>query len=179
MLARVGGVTDLVVLQAAVLHDTLEDTETTQEELVERFGEPVARVVAEVTDDKELPKEERKRLQIEHAPELSPAARLVKLGDKICNVSDVMTAPPKKWSAERRAEYVEWARRVVDGCRGTNAALERHFDALAAEARTAIGGLDEAPEPQEPKPLRPTARLQARGWPDFIKALIPVGSRSV
>jgi len=140
VLARVGGVSEIAVLQAAVLHDTLEDTKTTREELAERFGETVARIVAEVTDDKALPKDECKRLQVEHAPHLSREARLVKLGDKICNVHDLLHVPPKKWNAERRAGYVEWAGRVVDGCRGTNAALERHFDALVAAAR--VGVLD-------------------------------------
>lgn len=135
VIARVGGVTEGAVLQAAVLHDTLEDTKTTREELAERFGEAVARIVAEVTDDKSLPKQERKRLQVEHAPRLSHEAKLVKLGDKICNVRDVLRAPPEKWSAERRAEYVAWAASVVEGCRGTNAALEQHFDELVAEAR--------------------------------------------
>jgi guanosine-3',5'-bis(diphosphate) 3'-pyrophosphohydrolase len=137
LIARVGGVADLAVLQAAVLHDTLEDTETTREELAARFGEAVAGIVAEVTDDKARPKAERKRLQVEHAPQLSREAKLVKLGDKICNVRDVLRAPPEKWDARRRAEYVEWAASVVDGCRGTNAALERHFDELAGEARGA------------------------------------------
>jgi guanosine-3',5'-bis(diphosphate) 3'-pyrophosphohydrolase len=138
LLARVGGVTDLALLQAAILHDTIEDTDTTRQELAERFGERVAAIVAEVTDDKSLCKEERKRLQIEHAPGLSVAAKLVKLGDKIANVHDVLETPPSDWSTERRAGYVEWARRVVDGCRGTNAALERHFDELAERARAAL-----------------------------------------
>jgi guanosine-3',5'-bis(diphosphate) 3'-pyrophosphohydrolase len=137
VIARVGGVTDLAVLQAAALHNTLEDTKTTREELVERFGEEVAGIVVEVTDDKQLEKAERKRRQVEHAPHLSRAAKLVKLGDKICNVQDVLRAPPRKWSTERRAEYVAWSLAVVDGCRGTNAALERHFDALVEEARAA------------------------------------------
>jgi guanosine-3',5'-bis(diphosphate) 3'-pyrophosphohydrolase len=133
-LARIGGVSDLSVLQAAVLHDTLEDTKTTRRELVARFGAKVAGVVAEVTDDKKLRKGERKRRQIEHTAHLSRAAKLVKLGDKICNVDDVVHAPPEKWDAARRIEYVEWARQVVAGCLGTNAALERHFARLAARA---------------------------------------------
>ena len=103
VLARVGGVSEIAVLQAAVLHDTLEDTNTTREELAARFGETVARIVAEVTDDKSLAKSERKQRQVEHALHLSREAKLVKLGDKICNVRDVLYAPPKKWSAERCA----------------------------------------------------------------------------
>jgi guanosine-3',5'-bis(diphosphate) 3'-pyrophosphohydrolase len=130
VLARIGGVNDLAVLQAAVLHDTLEDTETTEFELVERFGALVAGIVAEVTDDKSLKKEIRKQLQIEHAAQLSHGAKLVKLGDKICNVRDVLRTPPAEWSEARRTEYVAWAGRVVDGCRGANQALERHFDGL-------------------------------------------------
>lgn len=138
VLARVGGVTDLVVLQAAVLHDTIEDTATTEAELAEYFGVAVAQLVVEVTDDKKLPKADRKRLQVEHAPQLSPGAKLIKLGDKICNVLDVTHAPPDQWSAERRLEYLEWSRRVVAGCRGVNPVLERYFDQVVSEGDTSI-----------------------------------------
>jgi guanosine-3',5'-bis(diphosphate) 3'-pyrophosphohydrolase len=128
VLARVGRVDEREVLLAAVLHDTLEDTETTRRELVGRFGARVACIVAEVTDDKSLPKAERKRLQVEHAPDLSRAAKLIKLGDRICNVRDVAESPPLGWSRPRRVEYLRWSRDVVAGCRGTHAALEREFD---------------------------------------------------
>jgi guanosine-3',5'-bis(diphosphate) 3'-pyrophosphohydrolase len=134
VLARIGGVDDTSVLQAALLHDTVEDTKTTPEELELEFGAAVRTLVEEVTDDKRLEKEERKRLQVAHAPHLSPRAKLIKLSDKICNVRDVMYAPPKAWDQSRRVEYLEWAREVVDGCRGTNPALEGHFDTLLGEA---------------------------------------------
>ena len=98
------------------------------------FGPAVRALVEEVTDDKSLEKDERKRLQVAHAPRLSPRAKLIKLADKICNVRDVMYAPPKTWDQNRRVEYLKWARQVVDGCRGTNPALEGHFDALLGEA---------------------------------------------
>ncbi len=97
LLAREGGVVDISVLVAAVLHDTIEDTETTSDELKNLFGPEVAEVVAEVTDDKSRPKAERKRLQVEHAARLSTRAKLVKLADKICNVRDVADDPPKDW----------------------------------------------------------------------------------
>lgn len=137
-LARTGGVTDADVLRAAVLHDTLEDTETTKDELTRHFGAAVAELVAEVTDDKSLPKDVRKRLGIEHAPRLSAGAKLIKLGDKICNVRDVANAPPKDWDAKRRLEYFAWARAVVDGCRGVSPALEKCFDELAAEGEERV-----------------------------------------
>jgi len=126
------GVRDRVPLLAAVLHDTIEDTETTREELARAFGEEVAAVVAEVTDDKSLPKDRRKELQIEHAPELSTHAKLVKLADKICNVRDLVDSPPHDWPEERRAAYFVWAARVVVGLRGVNAGLEQAFDAQHA-----------------------------------------------
>jgi guanosine-3',5'-bis(diphosphate) 3'-pyrophosphohydrolase len=128
VLASVGGVTDPTVLKAALLHDTLEDTKTTYAELIDQFGEEVAAVVAEVTDDKSLPKERRKELQVEHAPHKSAAAALVKLADKICNLRDVALSPPADWSIERRREYFDWARRVVDGLPAVNAALRAAFD---------------------------------------------------
>ncbi|MEO8143179.1 MAG: HD domain-containing protein [Betaproteobacteria bacterium] len=127
-----GGVTDVDVLAAALLHDTIEDTATTLEELRGHFGERIAGMVAEVTDDKDLPKAERKRLQIVHAAGISPGAKLVKLADKICNLRDVAERPPAKWDLERRREYFEWAKRVIDGLRGAHPALEAAFDAAYA-----------------------------------------------
>ena len=132
ILVNEGGVTDHVVLCAAILHDTIEDTETTYEELVVAFGREIADVVAEVTDDKSLDKAERKLLQIEHAAHASPRAKLVKLADKTCNLRDLATTPPADWSDERRREYFDWAKKVVAGLRGTNAALEAAFDAAAS-----------------------------------------------
>ena len=129
VLAIEAGVEDEVVLCAALLHDTVEDTETTLEELHERFGERVAAIVAEVTDDKTLAKERRKGLQVEHSASLSRAAKLVKLADKICNLRDVATSPPPDWPLARRQEYFDWAKRVVDGLRGAHAGLEAIFDA--------------------------------------------------
>jgi guanosine-3',5'-bis(diphosphate) 3'-pyrophosphohydrolase len=131
-LANEGGVTETAVLVAAVLHDTIEDTETTAAEIEEQFGPRICGIVGEVTDDKSLPKADRKRLQVEHAPHLSREARLVKLADKICNLRDVALTPPPDWPLERRREYFDWAKRVVDGLRGVNAALEAAFDAAYA-----------------------------------------------
>jgi GTP diphosphokinase / guanosine-3',5'-bis(diphosphate) 3'-diphosphatase len=128
VLVNEAGVTDVEVLCAALLHDTVEDTATTPEELREGFGSRVARIVAEVTDDKSLAKEERKRLQIEHAPELSTEAKLVKLADKICNLRDVASAPPAQWDRARRREYFDWAKSVVDRLRGDHPRLEAVFD---------------------------------------------------
>jgi guanosine-3',5'-bis(diphosphate) 3'-pyrophosphohydrolase len=135
ILARIGGVDDVTVLQAALLHDTVEDTQTSPDELEREFGPAVRKLVEEVTDDKTLPKAERKRLQIEHAPHLSPRAKLIKLADKISNVGEVMHTPPKDWGRRQRVDYLNWAAEVVAGCRGTNRALERHFDALVREAQ--------------------------------------------
>src|SRR3954467_6622288 len=106
-LANEGGVTDTAVLVAALLHDTVEDTETTLAELTEEFGAHISGIVAEVTDDKTLTKADRKRLQIEHAPHLSREARLVKLADKICNLRDVAEKPPATWELARKQEYFD------------------------------------------------------------------------
>ena len=135
LLANVGKVEDFDVLTAAILHDTIEDTETTAEKITELFGEKVCGLVLEVTDNRSLPKAERKQLQIEHAPHLSHGAKLIKLGDKISNIKDIMTNPPHDWSIERKREYVDWGERVVAGLRGANAELEKYFDELAEKAR--------------------------------------------
>jgi len=119
---------DPKVLVAALLHDTVEDTATTFVELEQLFGAEVAAVVREVTDDKSLPKAERKRLQVERAAHASRAARLVKLADKICNLRDLSSAPPTDWTRERLREYFDWAKAVVDRIRGTHLQLEALFD---------------------------------------------------
>ena len=128
VLVHEGQVSDPTVLSAALLHDTVEDTQTTAAELREVFGEKIAGIVLEVTDDKNLLKAERKRLQIEHAAHISREAKLVKLADKICNVRDVADHPPAKWDLTRRREYFEWAKAVVDQMRGIHPALEKQFD---------------------------------------------------
>ena len=132
VLAAEGGVSDIEVLAAALLHDTIEDTDTTGEELEREFGHRIAAIVVEVTDDTALPKAERKRLQIVHAAGISPGAKLVKLADKICNLRDVAERPPAHWDMARRREYFEWAKRVIDGLRGVHPKLEAAFDAAYA-----------------------------------------------
>ena len=130
VLARIGRVTDLATLQAAILHDTIEDTQTEPEELENHFGSTVRQLVQEVTDDKRLPKQERKRLQIEHAPQLSGRAKQIKIADKICNLADITLTQPLDWTLERKLDYLEWAEKVVAGCLGCNQALESHFSEM-------------------------------------------------
>lgn len=128
LLANQCGVTDPVVLCAALLHDTIEDTDTSEQELRAAFGDEITDVVVEVTDDKTLAKQLRKQLQIEHAHRASPRARLVKLADKTCNLRDMAAKPPADWSAQRKADYFDWAGEVVAGLRGSHARLEELFD---------------------------------------------------
>lgn len=139
ILASEGGISDPVVLVAALLHDTVEDTETSLDELRDEFGTDVASVVAEVTDDKSLPKDERKRLQVVKAASKSDAAKLVKLADKISNLRDIAATPPADWSRERRLAYFQWAREVVAGLRGVNPALEQAFDEAFHKGLQALG----------------------------------------
>ena len=128
ILTKEGGVEDAEVIAAALLHDTVEDTNTLIEDLEARFGTRVAAIVAEVTDDKSLDKAERKRLQIIKSASKSQGAKLVKLADKISNLRDLVAAPPADWSHERRREYFIWSKEVVNGLRGTNSHLEAAFD---------------------------------------------------
>jgi predicted DNA-binding transcriptional regulator YafY len=119
---------DHLAVVGAVLHDTIEDTATTKEELAAAFGAKVAALVAEVTDDKSLPKQERKRLQIEKASQKSRRAKLIKIADKTSNLRSIIESPPKDWDSNRRREYFQWATKVVNGCRGNNRWLEAQFD---------------------------------------------------
>jgi len=127
-----GGVTDPVVIAAALLHDTIEDTETSWQELRGEFGDEIADIVVEVTDVQWLKKIVRKRLQVARTRHASESARLVKLADKICNLRDIAARPPTGWSLQRRREYFDWAKEVVDKLRGTNPGLERKFDEACA-----------------------------------------------
>ena len=119
---------DTVLALAGLLHDTIEDTETTFDEIEAEFGREVADLVAEVSDDKSLPKAERKQLQIEKAPAKSDRAKMLKLADKTSNLQSIIHSPPVDWSLERKREYFKWARDVVAGCRGVNEYLEKEFD---------------------------------------------------
>jgi guanosine-3',5'-bis(diphosphate) 3'-pyrophosphohydrolase len=130
ILVEEGDVDDPVVIAAALLHDTIEDTATSEQELSGAFGTDVADIVREVTDTKWLKKGSRKRLQISRAGRSSDGAKLVKLADKIANLRDIVRSPPADWSLQRKQDYFDWAKRVVDELRGTNAKLERKFDAL-------------------------------------------------
>ncbi|RJX31959.1 MAG: bifunctional (p)ppGpp synthetase/guanosine-3',5'-bis(diphosphate) 3'-pyrophosphohydrolase [Oxalobacter sp.] len=133
VLTRVGKIEDVPTLIAAILHDTIEDTETSYEELRHQFGEEIARIVLEVTDNNALPKDVRKRLLVEKAPSMSRKAKLVKLADLIANVNDVLYNDSPAWPLERRQIYMAWAHDVVAGLRNTSAPLEAKFDALYAQ----------------------------------------------
>lgn len=133
ILVNEGGVTDLEIICAALLHDTIEDTETTHAELTTAFGAAIADLVAEVTDDKTLEKAQRKQRQVDHAPHLSTKARAVKLADKTANLRDILSCPPSGWSLQRRQDYFDWAKRVIDGLRGQHPELEALFDAQYAQ----------------------------------------------
>lgn len=135
LLADEGGIDDLVVLQAAVLHDTLEDTATTVTDLIERFGQQVARLVLEVTDDTALPREQRKAEQIRRAATCGYEAALVKLADKTANLRDLARAPPPGWSPKRRCDYFDFAKQVVDALPRVDTRLHNAFEAAYAQRR--------------------------------------------
>lgn len=137
LVAQATGGKDARLIIAALLHDVLEDQapRVNYEMLREHFGKRVANVVREVSDDRSLPKVERKRLQIEHAPQLSRRARILKIADKAANLNSILESPPQDWSAERKREYFAWAAQVVAGCRGVNRWLEAVFDERLEQGR--------------------------------------------
>ena len=135
----VGAVRDGALLAAAILHDTIEDTDATPAEIEREFGEEVLSLVLEVTDDKSLPKEVRKQLQIENASSKSSKAKMLKLADKICNVHDLIYSPPSNWSLKRKQEYLLGSERVVQGVRGSSRELEARYDEVLNEGKRLLG----------------------------------------
>lgn len=136
---RIGGVRDVNLLAAAILHDTIEDTNTTPKELEKEFGEEVLSLVLEVTDDKSLPKQTRKQLQIEHASHKSEKAKMLKIADKLNNIQDIVKSPPSNWTLERKQEYLLWSEKVVAGLRGVSPELESQYDELLKEGKQSLG----------------------------------------
>ena len=122
------------IVIAALLHDAIEDSEVPREIIAEAFGDRVARLVEELTDDKSFDKQTRKRAQVENAPKKSKQAKVIKLADKISNLRAITASPPPDWSVKRRLDYVDWARKVVSGLRGANPMLEEEFERAAAGA---------------------------------------------
>jgi (p)ppGpp synthase/HD superfamily hydrolase len=138
LVALATGGKDANLVAAALLHDTVEDTATLLPELSTLFNEVVASLVAEVTDDKSLPKEVRKRLQVFSAPGKSTRAKVLKLADKVSNLRSIAKSPPKHWTRQRRADYLAWALEVAGGLKGTNAWLDARFDEAVRQAQSAL-----------------------------------------
>jgi len=138
MLWRVGKVRDMATIISGILHDTIEDTDTTPEDLRKEFNSQICSVVEEVTDDKGLSKEDRKRLQVENAHHKSLRARHIKLADKICNIQDLAISPPSDWTMDRKIDYIRWSVDVINEIRGTNADLEMYFDSLCSETEQLV-----------------------------------------
>ena len=135
ILSEIGSIEDLEILSAALLHDTLEDTDTSVHELDKNFGSRVRIIVEELTDNDMLTFSQRKQMQIDNAPYLSKDATLVRIADKISNVSDVIENPPPEWNQKRCNKYVDWAEAVMNNCQKVNQDLENHFFELLTEYR--------------------------------------------
>ncbi len=138
LLAEVTDGADAELVAAGWLHDTIEDTETTREELAQKFSARVADLVVECTDDMSLPKAERRRKQIVDAPHKSASAKLIKIADKISNTLARIVPQPSEHERDDLADYVAWAEKVVTGCRGVNAPLDRKFNEAARLARSTL-----------------------------------------
>ncbi len=139
LLSDVAGVTDSGILAAAVLHDTVEDTDATVGEVAAHFGERIAKLVFEVTDDDTMHYRERKQYEIDHAPQLSDDATLIKVADRTSNVMDLVEAPAVGWDVQRRQQYLRWAEMVVNNCRPVNGALATNFAEVAERVRQQLG----------------------------------------
>jgi guanosine-3',5'-bis(diphosphate) 3'-pyrophosphohydrolase len=129
---------DAELVAAGWLHDSIEDTETTREELAQKFSERVASLVVECTDDMSLPKAERRRLQVVNASHKSPSARLIKIADKISNIGARILPDPNADERADLVDYTNWAEQVVAGCRGGNVFLDQTFDKTVKLARSSL-----------------------------------------
>jgi len=138
LLAQACGGVEVLLIAGGVLHDTVADTAATEADFVNLFGGEFAGLVMEFTDDKSLPKAERKRLQIVHAGAASPRAKMLKLADKTSNLRSLAASPPVDWPPARCEEYIDWSNAVVAGCRGHNAWLEKTYAAAMREARSVL-----------------------------------------
>ena len=130
---------DVNLICAAVLHDTIEDTDAEYDDILQLFGEDVANLVAEVTDNKALPKAERKQAQVDSAPNKSDRAKILKLCDKASNLEAMAYSPPAAWDTDRRKAYLEWGLKVAAGLKGADPAADRHFDAAAELCAEKLG----------------------------------------
>jgi guanosine-3',5'-bis(diphosphate) 3'-pyrophosphohydrolase len=156
----IGGITDTDIIIAAILHDTIEDTDTSSTEIRDNFGKKILALVLEVTDDKSFERIVRKRLQVAHAPHLSPSARILKFGDKIANCHDILHTPPKGWPLERLRNYIQWSADVIYQIRGTNAPLEAAFDQILAKTENHLNFT-----------VQPFETIDEREWsPKYIKS---------
>lgn len=135
---QIGKIHDPIILIAAILHDIIEDTDTTDTEIQERFGEEILSTVLEVTDDKSQMKIIRKQQQVVHSPDLSYGAKIIKLADKLTNCQDILHTPPRDWSIKRRQEYIQWAADVIAQIRNTNPPLEAAFDEMLTQAEKTL-----------------------------------------
>lgn len=131
---------DYSLLIAAILHDTIEDTDTSEKEIEQLFGNNVLNIVLEVTDNMQLSKAERRKKQTNSAPHLSPQAKQIKIADKTCNILDMLTTRIE-WTQQMKRDYVKWAISVVDGCRGVNIVLEKEFDKAVKLALNTLGDI--------------------------------------
>jgi guanosine-3',5'-bis(diphosphate) 3'-pyrophosphohydrolase len=134
-LTRYCDMVDTTVVIAAILHDTLEDTDATPQEIEEKFGPDVLLLVQEVTDDKNLPKDVRRNLQVKTVSEGSPGAKLIRLADKISNVTDLTKTPPTGWDEKAKIDYLDWTEQVIRRIKGVNSSLEQLYDERMKRAR--------------------------------------------
>lgn len=158
---KIGKVHDPIILIAAVLHDTIEDTDTTEAEIQEHFGSDILSIVLEVTDDKSQKKIIRKQQQVIHSPDLSYAAKIIKLADKLINCRDILHTPPKDWTLDRRREYIQWAADVVAQIRNTNPSLESAFDEMLTQAQKTLNFTLEPFETVNNRPWGPDSKIQS------------------
>ena len=140
LVTQATGGDDVDLLIASLLHDVVEDTNVTEEELTESFGTRVAEIVQANSDDMSLPKDERRRKRIADMPRKAPDARIVKTADVISNIRAIVTSPPAGWTADRKLGYLDGCRQLIDAGRGANAALEKVFDQTVADAERTIRG---------------------------------------
>jgi len=125
LVMKIGHVYDKDVLITALLHDVMDDTQTTYEQITSLYGTKVSSYLEEMTSKQGLSLKEQKKQQIMQAFRQNPSVAIIKLSDKLSNLKTLATSPPPSWSRDRIDQYFQWAQTVIENLPESNQLLKK------------------------------------------------------